>query len=91
MRDILIKYLDQEIGINYERPFKIESAKLVAVDEEHFSIIDHSKEYTHHFSYMSVVQIIENADGVDISAMFAHDKHFEVVVKVGHIFEYIPA
>ncbi len=91
MRDILVKYLDKEIGINYEKPFKIESAKLVAVDEKHFSIVDHTKEYTHHFSYMSIVQIIENVEGVDISGLFTHKKHYEVVVKVGHIFEYIPA
>ena len=90
MKDILIKYLNKEIGINFNRPFKIESAKLVAVDEAHFSIVDHTNEYTHHFSYMSIVQIIENADGVDISKLFTHKKHFEVVIKVGHILEYVP-
>lgn len=91
MKDILKKYLDKEIGINYEKPFKIESAKLSAVEDTHFSIVDHQKEYTHHFSFMSIVQIIENDEGVDISGIFSHTKHFEVVVKVGHLFEYIPA
>ena len=40
MKDILIKYIDKEIGINYTRPFKIESARLVAANETHFSIVD---------------------------------------------------
>lgn len=91
MKDILNKYIDKEIGINYEMPFKIESAKLIAVDDMHFSIVDHKKNYTHHFSYRSIVQIIENAEGVDISEFFKHKKHYEVVVKVGHVFQYVPA
>lgn len=91
MKSILAKYLNQEIGINYERPFNIESATLIATQDEYFSIVDEKKEYTHHFSYNGIVQILEHPEGIDVGGMFTHKKHFNVVVKVGHLFEYVPA
>ena len=91
MKDVLERYLNQEIGINYEKPFKIESAILTGVGSDWFSIVDEQKGYTHHFSFISIVQIIENDGGVDVGGVFTHKKHFSVVVKVGHLFEYVPA
>ena len=60
------------------------------VEEAYFSVRDEKQKYTHHFSYNSIVQIVENDNGVDIGGFLSH-KHFSVVIKVGHIFEYIPA
>ena len=45
MKSILKKYLDQEIGINIERPLRIDSARLVAADDNYFSVIDENKGY----------------------------------------------
>jgi hypothetical protein len=42
MKAILEKYVGAEIGINCSRPFKIESAKLLALGDDYFSIIDHA-------------------------------------------------
>ncbi len=91
MKTVLENYLGKEVGINYEKPFKIDAAKLVHVADDYFSIVDDDKGYTHHFAWASIVQIIENADGVDIGGVFSHKQHFSVVVKVGHILEYVPA
>lgn len=91
MKKILEKYINQEVGINIERPFKIEGAQLIMADDNFFTIQDHDKNYIHHFSYSSIVQIIENKEGIEVGGMFEHKKLFQVVIKVGHIFEYIPA
>lgn len=91
MKTVLETYLNQEVGINYEKPFKIDAAKLVRIEEDHFSIVDDDKGYTHHFAFSSIVQVIENADGVDVGGVFSHKQHFPVVIKVGHILEYVPA
>jgi hypothetical protein len=91
MKNILEKYLDTEIGINYEKPFKIEGATLIGLYDNYFSISDHKNAYTHYFSYQSIVQIIEHKDGVDVGGLFTHTKRHVVVVKVGHLIEYVPA
>ncbi len=90
MKGILEKYLDDEIGINYEKPFRIEAVTLVGVEKNYFSVFDHNNGYTHHFSYHSIVQIIEHQGGIDVGGFFTHKKHHTVVVKVGHLMEYVP-
>ncbi len=89
MKKVLQKHLDQTIGLNYEKPFKIEAAKLIAVEENYFTVIDGQKGYTHHFSYFSVVQIIENPGGIDVGGLFTHKEHFDLIVKVGHLLQYV--
>ena len=90
MKSILKNYLNKEIGINIERPLRIDSATLSSVSDSFFSIVDESKGYTHHFSYSSIIQIIEHPDGIDVGGMFEHKKHFSLVIKVGHIPEFTP-
>ncbi|MBT4836227.1 MAG: hypothetical protein HON94_02650 [Methylococcales bacterium] len=89
MKTILEKYLNKEIGINIEHAFRFESAQIIAVEETYFSVKDENQSYIHHFSHRSIVQIIENDDGINIGGFLSH-KHFSMVIKVGHIFEYIP-
>ncbi|MBF0282458.1 MAG: hypothetical protein HQM07_07850 [Zetaproteobacteria bacterium] len=93
MKSILERYFNQEIGINLEKPFHIETATIVAATDTHFSILDNIHGYTHHFSYHTIVQIIEHPNGVDISDgfLFQEHKHFPMIIKIGHMFEYIPA
>jgi len=90
MKTILKPYLGKEIGINVERPLRIDSAMLKTVSEDCFSIVDENKGYTHYFSYNSIVQIIEHPDGIDVGGLFEHKKHFILVIKVGHIPEFAP-
>ncbi len=90
MKRILDNYLNQEIGINVERPLRIDSATLTAVTDDHFSIVDEHKGYTHHFPYQNIVQIIEHPEGIDVGGLFEHKKHFNLVIKIGHIQEYAP-
>ena len=90
MRRILDNYLEQEIGINIERPLRIDSAILKGVTESYFSVVDEHKGYTHHFSYNSIIQVIEHPDGIDVGGLFEHKKHFNLVIKISHIQEYAP-
>jgi len=91
MKEVLQQHLNQEIGINLVTPFRIDSADLVSVADEYFTVVDHARKYTHHFSFSAIVQIIEHPDGVTIGGMFKHKKHYPIVVKVGHLIEYAVA
>lgn len=91
MKEILLPYVNKSIGINYEKPFKIESAELVAMNDNYFTIVDSDKGYTHYFSWSSIVQIIENTDGIEVGGMFSHKETFTIVIKVGHLVEYVMA
>ena len=90
MKAVLSKYLGKTIGINIEKPLRLEAATLTATGDEHFTVVDDHKGYTHHFTYASVVQVIEHEGGVDVGGLFQHREHFPVVVKVGHLVEYVP-
>ena len=90
MKDILEKYVGQELGINIERPLRIDSVTLKSVHEHYFSVVDENKGYTHHFSYNCIIQIIEHPDGIDVGGLCEHKKHFNLVIKVGHIPEFTP-
>jgi len=90
MKRVLAKYLNKEVGINIEKAFRFESAQIVAVEDNYFSVVDEIQSYTHHFSYHSIVQIIENDGGIDVGGFLSH-KHFNVIIKVGHIIEFVPA
>ena len=89
MKSILEKYLNQEVGINVENAFRFDPAQVVAVEDDYFSIVDEKQSYTHHYSYSCIVQIIENESGVDVGGFMSH-RHFNVVIKVGHIIEFGP-
>ncbi len=90
MKTIVNNHHGSEIGLNIERPHRIDSATFQSVADEYYSVIDENKGYTHHFSYLSIIQIIEHPEGIDVGGLFEHKKHFNLVIKVGHIPEFTP-
>ncbi|PKN45105.1 MAG: hypothetical protein CVU59_09985 [Deltaproteobacteria bacterium HGW-Deltaproteobacteria-17] len=90
MKEILLPYLKQQIGINFERAFKIEAAELIDVTDTYFSIRDARNGNVHYFSWHAVVQIIENPAGIEVGGLFTHKETFTITVKVGHLTEYVP-
>ena len=90
MKDILEKYLGREIGINIERPMRIDAAMLRAVHDDYFSVTDENKGYTHQFFYHNIIQVMEHPEGVDVGGLFEHKKHFSLVIKVTHVPEIMP-
>ena len=91
MKSVLNKHVNKEIGINLETPFRIDSADLIEVAEDYFTVVDHKEKYTHYFSFSAIVQIIEHPGGVKVGGLFKHTKLYPVVVKVGHLIEYAVA
>ena len=90
MKAVLQKYHQQMIGINLEKPFRIEAAILTQVEANFFSVRDPDKGYTRHFPYNNIIQIIEHPGGVEVGGLFSHKEKHKVVVKVGHIMEVVP-
>jgi hypothetical protein len=90
MKTLLQPYLNSDIGINIERPLHIEAARLVAVQNEFFTVIDSQRGYTHHFSYCSILQIIEHEGGIEVGGLFEHKQQFPLVIKISHLPEFTP-
>lgn len=90
MKNILEKFLNQEIGINLERPLRIDSATLISVDDGWISVADNDRGYTHHFPFHSIIQIIEHPNGIEVGGLFEHKKHFNLVIKIAHVPEFTP-
>jgi len=91
MKSILEKYVESTIGMNVESPFHIETVQLSAVHDEYFSLSREKDGNVIHIPYANVVRIVENPEGVRVGGLFHQKKTYPVVVKIGHIVEYIPA
>ena len=91
MKEILEKYVGQELGLNIHSAFKVEPVTLTGVSDTYFTVKDHKDNYIHHFSYFSIVQIVESEDGITLSGFFFHKEHFKAVIKIGHLYEHIPS
>ena len=85
MREILSRYLDRDVGVNLRNPFKIETARLLAVEAEHFSLQGRGDSHLHHFPFSSIVQLIEDDDGVEVRHLFQHSETFPLVISVRHL------
>ncbi len=90
MKTLLQPFLNTEIGINLEQPHHIEAVTLTGVQAEYFTVVDSKKGYTHHFSYCSILQIIEHAAGVECGGLFEHKQLFPLVIKISHLPEFMP-
>lgn len=91
MKNILSKYENAEIGINLDKAFHLQKATLVHVEADHFSIMGTQDTCLHHFPYTAIVQLIENPDGVKVGGFLQHKECYPLVIKVGHLVEYVPA
>ena len=90
MKSILEKHVGQQIGLNVNRPFHIEALQLVAVHEAYFSVSPEKNGDLYHIPYANIVRIAENPEGVLIGGLFHQKKRYPLVVKIGHIVEYVP-
>jgi len=90
MKSILKKHVDGIIGMNVDSPFHIEAVQLLAIHDEYFSISREKDQNTIHIPYTNIVRIVENPNGVRVGGIFHQKKSFPIVVKIGHIVEYVP-
>ncbi len=87
MQEIIARYMDREIGINLDNPFKFRAARVLAVEAAHISVQGTGDSHIHHFPWSSIVQLIEDASGVEIHHLFQQADSFPLVIKVRHLQE----
>ena len=90
MKNLLQDSVGSEIGINIIRAYRIDSAKLVAVHDEYFTVEPENDDNTYHVPLMNIVKVIQNANGVSVGGLFKQHKSHPLVIKVGHVVEYVP-
>jgi hypothetical protein len=91
LRALLEPHLDTEIGVNIAKALHIDGVKLIAVHDEFFTVHFEHDGNTYHVPYLNVVKILENPEGVSVGGLFKHRKAFPIVVRIGHMVDYIPA
>ncbi len=90
MQDILEQYLSKSIGINLERAFHLQKVTLMQAEKEYFTVASDHDDCLHYFPYSAILQVVENPNGVRVGGLFQHKETYSLVVKVGHMAEYIP-
>jgi len=91
MKSVLEPWVGEEIGCNISKPFHVDPVTLEAVTDSYFVVIDHFAGNHHYVSYNAIVKIMAKEGGVSTGGLFEHRKSFPLVVKIGHILEYVPA
>ena len=90
MKELLKKHLNSEIGMNITRPLQVDPVVLMAVHEDYFTVIGEKDGNTYHLPFLNIVKIIENPNGVTVGGLFRQKKTFPIVVKIGHLVDYMP-
>ncbi len=91
MKNLLQQHLDTDIGINVIRAYRIDPARLVAVYDDYFTVETDKDENTYHIPLANIVKVIENPSGVNLGGLFKQHKSHPLVIKVGHVVEYVPS
>jgi len=89
MHEILRKYVGQQIGINLQKPFHIDTANVIAVYENYFTLTLEKHDDQYHLPILNIVRVIENPNGVTVGGLFRQKKTYPLIVKIGHIVEYV--
>ena len=84
MKELLKKYEGEAVGINFDDPAEIKSARLAKVNEDHFSIMVPENELVHSYPYSHIVSIVEGEAGVPIDASDGTPT-YPVVIRVFHL------
>ena len=90
MHDILSRHVNQEIGVNITKPLHIESVALTGVHDDYFTVKRAKDGNNYHLPFLNIVKLIENPEGVTVGGLFQQKKTFPLVVKIGHIVDYLP-
>ena len=86
MYKLLEKYIDQEIGINVEKPTRYQKAKLVEVTEDYLTVLLENKGLYFTFPLRWVLNIITAKEGsISVGIL---GKNYSVVIEVYHLIVY---
>ena len=81
---LLKKYEGEEIGVNFDDPAEIRSARLAKVNEDHFSILNMENELLYSYSFANIVSVVEAMDGVPVETS-GQKVTYPIVVRVLHL------
>jgi hypothetical protein len=81
MMGLLKKYEGQAIGINYDNSAEIKKARLVAANDEFFSVFVDDGDLQYSYPLKTIHTVIEGKEGVDIGVS-EREKRFNAVIKV---------
>jgi hypothetical protein len=90
VKELLVQFMDREVGINYLRPHHIDPATIIAVADRYFSIQGKWDDSLHHYPYSNIIQIAEKEGGIEIGGPFTHKHRYDVVIKIGHLVDVVP-
>jgi len=90
MRNLLTRFIDREVGINYLRSHHVDPATVIAAEAEFFSIRGLDDPSVHHYPYSNIIQVAENPDGMEIGGPFTHKHRYQVIIKIGHLIDVVP-
>ncbi|MFC1869584.1 hypothetical protein ACFL0H_15830, partial [Thermodesulfobacteriota bacterium] len=83
IKDLLKKYEEETIGINYDNSSEIKGANLVKVGDDIFSILIMDKELMKSFPLRNIMSITEGVNGVSIDNMEGKSP-FPIIIEVYH-------
>ena len=86
MKEILKKYVNQEIGINVQLPNMYKKAKLVSVFDDYFSVFEEDTKLTTHFNFQVIMNIKEAEGGIRTGIIFG--KNYPLLIEVNHLIVY---
>ena len=90
MKDLIAKYTGEMVGANVVKPHSVEPVTVVNAGQDYFTLQVEGSEDLYHIPYLNIVKVIENPNGITIKELF-HRKHtYVLVIKIGHLIEYVP-
>jgi hypothetical protein len=81
IRQLLEKYLNQEIGLNYKGAAQFADGILSQLNDEYFTVFDQKSESLYHFPLRSIMEIREPTLGKRFRFLWSR-KRFTVLVRV---------
>ncbi|OYP36733.1 hypothetical protein [Rhodopirellula sp. MGV] len=90
LKELIGRQINQEVGINIHGAHRIDTAEILSAADEYFSVKMEQDNNVYHVPYTNIVKVIENPSGVVVSGFFKSHHSHPMVIKIGHVVEYVP-
>lgn len=91
MKELIERYVGQTIGANAVRPHSVEPVTVIAAHRDYFTVQPEGSSDLYHLPYLNLIKVIENPEGITIKEFFHRAHTYLLVVKLGHMVEYVPS
>ena len=91
MKDILERYLGEEIGMNVDHPYHLDPFTIESVTDSYFTVSREKNSNLFHIPYQNIIRVIEDdLEGIHVGGLFHQKRNFRLVVKIGHYVTSVP-